>query len=58
MTLTVPWRFIALLITTRAFSGPPRSFLFSPKLDAKPKLILISGCTGTGKSTFLSLIHI
>ena len=29
-----------------------RSFLFSPKANAKPQLILIAGCTGTGKSTF------
>jgi 2-phosphoglycerate kinase len=29
-----------------------RSFMFSPKLDTKPQLILIGGCTGTGKSTF------
>eukprot|EP00746_Dinoflagellata_sp_MGD_P038207 gnl/MRDRNA2_/MRDRNA2_19197_c0_seq1.p1 gnl/MRDRNA2_/MRDRNA2_19197_c0~~gnl/MRDRNA2_/MRDRNA2_19197_c0_seq1.p1 ORF type:complete len:385 (+),score=55.88 gnl/MRDRNA2_/MRDRNA2_19197_c0_seq1:70-1224(+) len=29
-----------------------RSFLFAPKADGKPMLVLISGCTGTGKSTF------
>ena len=29
-----------------------RSFLFSPKIDVKPQLIVIAGCTGTGKSTF------
>lgn len=29
-----------------------RSFLFAPKQNAKPQLILIGGCTGTGKSTF------
>lgn len=29
-----------------------RSFLFSPKANVKPQLILIAGCTGTGKSTF------
>lgn len=27
-------------------------FLFSPKPESKPQLVLISGCTGTGKSTF------
>ena len=52
VTMRQPWRLVALLISTRAFSGPPRSFLFSPKLSGKPKLILISGSTGTGKSTF------
>jgi 2-phosphoglycerate kinase len=30
----------------------PRSFLFAPKFETKPQLILIGGCTGTGKSTF------
>lgn len=41
-------------VTTTAFGGiSTRSFTFSPKIyDEKPKLILISGCTGTGKSTF------
>ena len=29
-----------------------RSFLFQPKVNQKPQLILIAGCTGTGKSTF------
>jgi hypothetical protein len=29
-----------------------RSFLFAPKQNVKPQLILIGGCTGTGKSTF------
>jgi len=30
-----------------------RQLVFSPRYaDAKPKLVLISGCTGTGKSTF------
>jgi 2-phosphoglycerate kinase len=29
-----------------------RAFLSSPRLDDRPKLILISGCSGTGKSTF------
>jgi 2-phosphoglycerate kinase len=29
-----------------------RPFLWSPKVDDTPKLILIGGCTGTGKSTF------
>ncbi|KAJ1626735.1 hypothetical protein T492DRAFT_1030364 [Pavlovales sp. CCMP2436] len=28
------------------------SFLFAPKLNAQPRLVLIGGCTGTGKSTF------
>lgn len=27
-------------------------FIYTPKVTNKPKLILISGCTGTGKSTF------
>lgn len=43
------------LLLFRPVSGEStlsRSFLFSPKLNAKPKLILIAGCTGTGKSTF------
>ena len=38
------------LATVRGYTA--RSFLFSPKIDTKPQLILISGCTGTGKSTF------
>ena len=29
-----------------------RSFMFQPKVNQKPQLILIAGCTGTGKSTF------
>ena len=29
-----------------------RSFVFSPKQNTKPQLVLIAGCTGTGKSTF------
>jgi 2-phosphoglycerate kinase len=29
-----------------------RAFLSSPRFDDRPKLILISGCSGTGKSTF------
>ena len=29
-----------------------RSFLFRPKQNSKPELILIAGCTGSGKSTF------
>ena len=29
-----------------------QSFQFSPKLHKQPQLILIAGCTGTGKSTF------
>lgn len=29
-----------------------RSFLFAPKQNVRPRLILIAGCTGTGKSTF------
>lgn len=53
MAKTTRWSTTACcILCARAFSGPPRSFLFSPKLDAKPQLILISGCTGTGKSTF------
>lgn len=42
----------AVLTARRNFSVS-RSFLFSPKQDfSKPQLILIGGCTGTGKSTF------
>lgn len=38
---------------TRGFGNNTRSFLFSPpQVVDKPKLILIGGCTGTGKSTF------
>jgi 2-phosphoglycerate kinase len=41
-----------MIILRREFSVS-RSFLFSPKLEySKPQLILIGGCTGTGKSTF------
>jgi 2-phosphoglycerate kinase len=41
------------IITARRKLSVSRSFLFSPKQDnAKPQLILIGGCTGTGKSTF------
>jgi len=37
----------------QAFSGiTSRTFLQSPKVDDKPKLILIGGPPGTGKSTF------
>ena len=44
---------IALLSTAQAFGVSARSFIYSPaKQAAKPKLILISGCPGTGKSTF------
>lgn len=36
-----------------AFAGiGSKSFVFKPQVVDKPKLILISGCTGTGKSTF------
>ena len=36
-----------------AFDSISRSFVFSPKVGiTKPQLILIGGCTGTGKSTF------
>ena len=40
------------LSSRRALSGVNKSFLFSPKIDTRPQLILIGGCTGTGKSTF------
>lgn len=50
---------ISLLLSSIAVFASPmgpskvaRSFLFSPKMNAKPQLILIAGCTGTGKSTF------
>jgi 2-phosphoglycerate kinase len=43
----------ALISPAGAFSGiMSRSFLQSPKVDDKPKLILIAGPPGTGKSTF------
>jgi 2-phosphoglycerate kinase len=45
--------FIYMCIIARIHAlGVSRSFVFSPKVDAKPQLILIGGCTGTGKSTF------
>ena len=40
---------------TNAFAAggiKARAFLSSPRFDDRPKLILISGCSGTGKSTF------
>lgn len=43
----------AALGAAQALAGiQSRSFVFSPKVDDKPKLILIGGCPGTGKSTF------
>ena len=36
----------------RSFGIMSRDFTFTPKVQDKPKLILIGGCTGTGKSTF------
>mmetsp|Transcript_60442 Transcript_60442/g.89663 ORF Transcript_60442/g.89663 Transcript_60442/m.89663 type:complete len:269 (+) Transcript_60442:65-871(+) len=45
--------FAAVLGSVQGLAGiKTRSFVFSPKIDDKPKLILISGCPGTGKSTF------
>lgn len=50
--------FLAFLLALRlpsvsAFSGfSSRTFFQSPKVDDKPKLILIGGPPGTGKSTF------
>jgi len=42
-----------LIKLVESFNGiGSRAFTFSPKIDDKPKLILIGGCTGTGKSTF------
>ena len=40
--------------TNTTFAFKTRPFTFSPKKasDDKPKLVLIGGCTGTGKSTF------
>jgi 2-phosphoglycerate kinase len=52
-----PWvlMFITVSLVSKvdAFSGiKSRSFTYSPKVDDKPKLILIGGPPGTGKSTF------
>jgi len=44
--------FLTLLFCGADTSKTSRSFLFSPKDNVKPQLILIAGCTGTGKSTF------
>lgn len=61
---TVPLRFQHLVLvllavviaTTQALGLPtgvsPRVFVHTPKVAEKPKLILISGSPGTGKSTF------
>ena len=40
------------LSSRHALSGIEKSFLFSPKIDTRPQLILVGGCTGTGKSAF------
>jgi len=46
-------RFLAILLASYTYATTTsRSFLFSPKANVKPQLILIAGCTGTGKSTF------
>jgi 2-phosphoglycerate kinase len=39
-------------VSLSAQSSSSRSFLFTPKYQSKPQLILVAGCTGTGKSTF------
>ena len=44
--------FAAFFLAVSEASKTSRSFLFSPNVAAKPQLILIAGCTGTGKSTF------
>jgi 2-phosphoglycerate kinase len=41
-----------IIMTIRSFGLMSRDFTFTPKVQDKPKLILIGGCTGTGKSTF------
>lgn len=43
---------LIIIVSVAIDAAAPRSFLFSPKANAKPLLILIAGCTGTGKSTF------
>jgi 2-phosphoglycerate kinase len=40
------------LVSVRGPTKVTRSFLFQPKQNSKPQLILIAGCTGSGKSTF------
>ena len=46
--------FAVLIVATNGFSSGfnSRAFLSSPRSDDRPKLILIGGCSGTGKSTF------
>ena len=41
-----------LLIASPRLAVGGGNFLFAPKLNCKPQLILISGVPGTGKSTF------
>jgi 2-phosphoglycerate kinase len=44
-----------LLVCAAASSTPfasPSSFQFTPRPASQPRLVLVGGCTGTGKSTF------
>ena len=44
---------LTIIEYVQSFNGiGTRAFTFSPKIVDKPKLILVGGCTGTGKSTF------
>ena len=43
---------LLLLIASPRLAVGGGNFLFAPKLNCKPQLILISGVPGTGKSTF------
>lgn len=43
---------VSLVTSISISSRATRSFMFSPKSGGKQQLILIAGCTGTGKSTF------
>jgi 2-phosphoglycerate kinase len=44
--------FTFILLAAAESTKPTRSFLFKPKENSQPQLILIAGPTGTGKSTF------
>ena len=37
---------LLLLLLIPVVNASTRSFLFSPKANAKPQLILVAGCTG------------